>query len=420
MEQQQNSNSRKQAHFNQSWFFRWFVNNKLTVALVNILLTLIVLFLFTKVDGIFAPVGKVINILLPSVLLAGVFYYLMEPTVSFAEHKWHVPRVVSTLVLFVIILALLIWGVLTLIPLIQTQVGQFVAALPGYWTGLEKWVTDLLADSRFHAVTKSVEDAMHNVSSNWITRVQSGAISALQNIGGAVGTITGVVMAIITAPFLLFFMLKSPDAFRDSIVRIAPPRWRDHLSQILTEISQSISNYIRGQLTVAFWVGVMFAIGYTVIGQRYGVTLAILAAILNLIPYLGSFLAMVPSVLVAAMTSPQMIFWVLVVFMVEQTIEQRVVSPLVVGSKMDMHPVTTLMVLLGAGGLYGLPGVLFGIPVYAIIKIIWIRLWHWFTSTSSLYETQTSLPAPAPVVKASPKADEPAAKEPTDKTDPKE
>jgi predicted PurR-regulated permease PerM len=147
------------------------------------------------------------------------------------------------------------------------------------------------------------------------------------------------------------------------------------------------------------------------------VTLAILAAILNLIPYLGSFLAMIPSLLVAAMTSPQMILWVLVVFAIEQTIEQRVVSPLVVGSKMDMHPVTTLLVLLGAGGLYGLPGVLFGIPVYAIIKIIWVRIWHWFVSTSSLYEEQAQLPTPATAPAAAPadKPTSPAPQPPADK-----
>ncbi|MFT9040984.1 AI-2E family transporter [Schleiferilactobacillus harbinensis] len=417
MAAKQSQPNRRFDRFNQSWFFRWFVNNKVTAALINVLLVLIVIFVFTKVSSIFDPVGKVFNILLPPVLLAGVLYYLMEPPVSFMQRKWHIPRVVSTLLLFVVILALVIWGLVSVIPLIQSQITQFLTAFPGYWNGLEKWIGELLQDSRFSQVTQQVENALKNVSSSWMSTVQSAAGATLLNIGGAVGTITSVVMTIVTAPFLLFFMLKDPNGFREAMVRVVPLRWQDHLRHILTEISQSISNYITGQLTVAFWVGVMFAIGYTVIGQRYGVTLAILAAILNLIPYLGSFLAMIPSLLVAAMTSPQMILWVLVVFAIEQTIEQRVVSPLVVGSKMDMHPVTTLLVLLGAGGLYGLPGVLFGIPVYAIIKIIWVRIWHWFVSTSSLYEEQAQLPTPATAPAAAPadKPTPPAPEPPADK-----
>lgn len=388
------STAQRFERFNQSWFFRWFVNNKVTAGLINILLVLIVIFVFTKVSGIFTPLGKVFNILLPPVLLAGVLYYLMEPPVSFMQRKWHIPRVVSTLLFFVLILGLLIWGVVSLIPQIQNQVGQFLAAFPGYWDSTEKWVNSMLQDSRFSQVTAEIEKALKNVSNSWMATAQSIASATLLNVGGAVGTITSVVMTILTAPFLLFFMLKDPAGFQSAIVKVAPPRWQDHLRHILTEISESISNYIRGQLTVAFWVGVMFAIGYTVVGQRYALTLALLAGLLNLIPYLGSFLAMIPSVLVAAMTSPQMILWVLIVFAVEQTVEQRVVSPLVVGSKMDMHPVTTLLVLLGAGGLYGLPGVLFGIPVYAIFKIIWIRIWHWFIQSSPLYAEPAQLPLP--------------------------
>lgn len=120
--------------------------------------------------------------------------------------------------------------------------------------------------------------------------------------------------------------------------------------------------------------------------MKYGLTLGILAGLLNLIPYLGSFLALVPSVVIAAFISPILLIKVLLVFAVEQTLEGRVVSPLVLGSKMSMYPVTTIIVLLASGKLFGLVGVIVGIPVYAIIKILVTHLFEWFKKVSGLYE----------------------------------
>jgi predicted PurR-regulated permease PerM len=130
----------------------------------------------------------------------------------------------------------------------------------------------------------------------------------------------------------------------------------------------------------------MFTIGYWIVGMKYGLTLGILAGLLNLIPYLGSFLALVPSVVIAAFISPILLIKVLLVFAVEQTLEGRVVSPLVLGSKMSMYPVTTIIVLLASGKLFGLVGVIVGIPVYAIIKILVTHLFEWFKKVSGLYE----------------------------------
>src|SRR5699024_10385468 len=155
---------------------------------------------------------------------------------------------------------------------------------------------------------------------------------------------------------------------------------------MLSEISQALSSYITGQLTVAFWVAVMFFVGYLIIGQRYALILGIVAGILNLIPYIGSALALVPSLVIAAFIAPSMVLKVLIVFVVEQTIETRVISPIIVGNKMQMHPVTTILVLLVSAGMYGLVGMVAGIPIFAILKIIFTRFFNWFKRNSSWYD----------------------------------
>lgn len=173
------------------------------------------------------------------------------------------------------------------------------------------------------------------------------------------------------------------------MTKIAPKKLQPSFSSLLSDINGAVASYIRGQITVAFWVGVIFAIGYSVIGLNYGITLAVLAGILNMIPYFGTFIAFIPAIILGLISSPMMLIKVLIVFAIEQTLEGRVISPLVMGNKMNMNPVTTILLLIGASAVAGLWGVIFAIPVYAVIKIIVTRLFNYYRKISNLYDDES-------------------------------
>ncbi len=124
-------------------------------------------------------------------------------------------------------------------------------------------------------------------------------------------------------PFILFYLLKDGKQLAPYFVKFLPTRMQKPTLNVLSEMNSQVSSYIRGQLTVAFAVAIMFMIGFAVIGLEYAVTLGIIAGFLNLIPYLGSFLAMIPAIFLAIVAGPFMIIKVLIVFAVEQTIEGR-------------------------------------------------------------------------------------------------
>lgn len=111
---------------------------------------------------------------------------------------------------------------------------------------------------------------------------------------------------------------------------------------------------------------------------------------MNIIPYLGSILATIPALVVALVDSPSMLIKVIIVFSIEQIIEGRVISPQILGSNLKMHPITIIFVLLTGGKLFGVVGVLFGIPGYAILKIIVVHIFQWYQSYSGLYENEES------------------------------
>ena len=139
-------------------------------------------------------------------------------------------------------------------------------------------------------------------------------------------------------------------------------------------------------MTVAIIVAFMFMILFKIIGLRYGVTLAVVAGVLNLVPYLGSFLAMLPALVLGLIAGPIMLLKVIIVFIVEQTIEGRFVSPLILGSQLSIHPITILFVLLTSGAMFGIWGVLLGIPAYASAKVAITALFKWYKKVSGLYE----------------------------------
>lgn len=202
----------------------------------------------------------------------------------------------------------------------------------------------------------------------------TGTITQLQNLIGIVGH---VVDYISTAPNFLFFMSKDGDKYSPMILQIVHTKLRRSVKTMLHEMNEKVGTYVTGQNSVALCVAVMYLIGVSVIGLRYGLIFGLLACPLNLIPYFGSALAMIPPSNLGALTSPRMILAVIVVFFIEWLIETTLISPLVMGRQLELLPITIVVVLHSAGHLFGLVGDFLGIPGFAVLKIVDSRFFSW-------------------------------------------
>ena len=272
-----------------------------------------------------------------------------------------------------------------MVPIVQRQTTSLVNNWPQYWKDAQSSFNHMLHDPRLNSVRGNINDAIATAQGKLFRTGKDSIDIALANITNAVNVITMIVMTLLTAPFVLFIMLKDGHKLKPYIAHFAPKKFQPSFSSLLHDVNSAISSYIRGQITVAFWVGVMFSIGYSIIGLNYGITLAVLAGFLNLIPYFGTFIAFIPALIIGIMASPIMLLKVIIVFAIEQTIEGRLISPLVMGNKMNMNPVTTILLLIGASAVSGLWGVIFAIPVYAVIKIIITRVFDYYKDVSVLY-----------------------------------
>lgn len=370
-----------------SWFWKWFLNNQVVIALIIVLLLLTITLVFTKVSYLFEPVGQFFAIVGLPLVIAGILFYLMNPIVDYLEKKG-VGRTISIVLLFIAVVGLIIWGLVVIVPEIRQQLRSLIQSLPGYINTLSDKANEIFKDPVFTSFQDQLENSAQKILETITSLTQNISRVTIQGLGSVVSTLATIVIALITAPIILFFLLKDGKNLSPYLISFLPTKMRKPTSKVLTEMNDQLSSYIRGQLTVAFAVAVMFIIGFSIVGLNYGITLGILAGFLNLIPYLGSFVAMIPVVFLALVTGPVMLVKVIIVFIIEQTIEGRIVSPLVLGTQLKIHPVTIMFVLLTAGKIFGIAGVILGIPLYAVVKVIVIHIFEWYKKVSNLYEEE--------------------------------
>ena len=375
----------KEKHFTLSWFFKWFLDNKaVTVFLVALLLGLNI-FILSKISFLFIPVIDFLSVVMLPVILSGLLFYLLNPLVDLME-KYKINRVLAISIIFIIIAILLIIGLAVAIPNLQRQVVIFAQNVPSYLEDADRVINDLVTKRLPDDFRPQLEQVLANFSTQataWASNISSKAVNW---VSALISGTSQVIVALIIMPFMLFYLLRDGKGLRDYITQFLPNKLREPVGKVLSDVNQQLANYVRGQITVAVIVAIMFIIFFKIIGLRYAVALGVTAGILNLVPYLGSFLAMIPALVLGLIAGPVMLLKVIIVFIVEQTIEGRFVSPLILGSQLNIHPITILFVLLTSGSMFGIWGVLLGIPIYASAKVVISAIFDWYKGVSGLYE----------------------------------
>ena len=371
-----------------TWLYHWLIDNRFINFLLGLLLILIVIYMVNKVQFIFDPVVKLFSAVGAPIIVGGIFYYLLNPLVDRAQKRWHWPRWIMITVLFVLLLSIVAGGLAILIPILTKQLSELIDNWPTYWHNINQIVDKILNDPNIRPVQSWIDDQSQALANNLKDFSKNHLSGAVGSVSGVFSHISSFFITLITFPFVLFYLLKDGEKLPHYLAQFVPNSKKKPFVLVLREINGQVSNYVRGQLIVAFAVAVMFSVGYMIIGMPYGIGIGVAAGFLNLIPFLGSFLAMVPAVVVAIFISPIMLLKVLIVFMIEQTLEGKVISPKVLGDSLKIHPLTVIVVLLSAGNIFGLAGVIFGIPGYAVLKVLIVHIYDYWKSNSMLFSKE--------------------------------
>ena len=310
------------------------------------------------------------DVLLPFVL-GGAIAYLLNPIVEFLIRKG-VRRQSAVLCILGLFFAGVVSILLAVSPVIFREAGGFIAAVPTYIEKLR-----LLAESRLNWLQSHMGD---DVTDQIQTALQENVGKALTVGKGIIGGITTgskafidfITTVIITPIAAFFFMREWPHvvAWAEGLIP------RQHLSTVhmlLRRIDGKISGFVRGQTSVCAALGTGYAIALSVAGLQYGFVIGLATGLLSFIPFVGSTLGLVTSVMVAYFqTSGDWSFVGIVaaIFFAGQFIEGNFITPKVMGDSVGLHPLWIIFALMAGGSLMGIVGMFLAVPVAASVGVL--------------------------------------------------
>ncbi|KNH15677.1 membrane protein [Priestia megaterium] len=366
-------------------FFREkILNNKFVVYTIIIFILSMTIFSLSKIGFILIPISIFIKTIALPIILAGICFYLFNPLVDFLERKG-VKRIISILVLYIVIIGALAIIISSVIPPLKNQVDRLIDNIPELTHDVQHAVTNLSNNQYVEQGLQSANTDLDKISkdaSKHLSKYVSGFSSGIVNF---VGTITEIILSVAVLPFILFYLLKDGKNLPNYIVKLLPNRSRSEAKFILADMNHALSAYIRGQIFVAICIGVLLFIGYLIIGLDYALLLAIIAMVTNVVPYLGPIIAIIPAIIIAFITSPFMLVKLAIVWAVVQLLEGKVISPQIMGRSLDIHPITVIFVILTAGNLFGIIGIILAVPGYAVLKVIITHIYQFIRLNSTMY-----------------------------------
>lgn len=349
-----------------------------------VILLCIAVLLLQQVSFLFHPIAVVIRTTLPPAIFALILYYVLDPLVDFLEAKG-LRRTLSLAIVYLAVIGLLVLGSFQLFPMIQQQTLDLFQQLPklfnDFQAGLQNFMDQTPFAESFDSAIKSVDtitdDLSNFVNENW----QDG----LKGLGNVFSAVSSIGVTLFVGPLMAFFLIKNPQAFYHRLMDLIPPKFRRHTHELLKVADAQIGAYLKGQVIASLILGAGYWVLFMLIGLKYATVIALAAGLLNIIPYVGAFIAFLPGLFVAFQDSSFMVIKFVAAWFIWQLIHGDLVVPRVMGDRMKIHPITILVVLLVMGDLLGFVGVIFGIPIYALVKMLVIFAFRKFKQRYNHY-----------------------------------
>jgi predicted PurR-regulated permease PerM len=310
------------------------------------------------------------DILLPFVAGMALAYFL-DPVADRLQ-RLGLSRVMATVVILVCFIVVLTLALVVLIPVLASQMADFAVKVPGYIERLQQLVTKFnpqWLEQRFGVDAAELREGLSSLLSTGF----GFASTVFQSVWSSGVALFSIASLFIITPVVAFYMLLDWDRMVSVVDSWVP---RDHVEtvrRIAIDINTATAGFVRGQGTLCLVLGVLYAIGLTIVGLNFGILIGMFAGLISFIPYVGSLVGLVLSIGVAFVQ-----FWpdwpwvvaVACVFFVGQFIEGNILQPRLVGKSVGLHPVWLMFALFAFGALFGFVGLLIAVPAAAAIAVL--------------------------------------------------
>ncbi len=335
------------------WINKYFSNEEAVYLVFLLVAGFLLLFLL---GGVLAPV-----------LTGIVIAFLLQGTVKQLV-AWRVPKAAAVYTTFLLFIGGFTGAALFVVPLVWRQLRALVEALPGVLGRLREAARDL-AEAFPDLLTEAQITIWFDGVAGQLANISGNMLEALVN---NLSSIVGVVIYLVLVPISVFFFLKDHRIITSWLVGALPEK-RPLLNSVGGEMNQQLANYVRGKFIEILIVGFVTFVVFSLLGMNYAALLGVVVGVSVLIPFVGAAVVTIP-VALAGMTQfgwSWELAYVMSAYGIIQALDGNVLVPVLFSEAVDLHPITIIIAVLAFGGLWGIWGVFFAIPLATLLKAIY-------------------------------------------------
>ena len=318
---------------------------------------------------------KVHSILWPF-FLGGVMAYALEPVVAILGRTRMGRRPSVILVISGFLGALTILGV-TVIPVLADEISRLASLVPLWIYRLQVAIPGWLEAVEGIDIPRDVERSVTVTIFRMSLSARDALVDFATSAPGGIVRFAGGVISLLVAPLVAVFLMWDGPRLAEAFWGVVPGTIRPKCREIIGELDVVLSGFIRGYLLVALLVAFVSGTFMAILGIRFYWLLGVTAGLTNLIPYFGPFIGAIPALIIAAFDSSTMVLWVAGAYILIQQIESLLLAPRIIGSRTGLHPLEVVFSVTAGGALAGIAGMILGVPVLAIIRVLLRHIIRW-------------------------------------------
>jgi predicted PurR-regulated permease PerM len=305
--------------------------------------------------------------------------YLGDPLTDRLE-RYRLSRTLAVTVVFLTMTLVFVLILLWLIPQMERQLESFIDSLPAYAQFLNETAIPWL-NRRFDLDIKpfDTQSIVDMFKSHWQT-AGGAAKSLLSSLSHSGGVVLGWLMNLLLIPVVTFYLLRDWDILISRLHALVPRRIAPTVAKLTSEFDTVLSAFLRGQFYVMLALGGIYSVGLGLIGLDFALLIGMTSGLLSFVPYLGTAVGIFSASLAALLQFQDALhlIWVLAVFSVGQMLEGMVLTPLLVGDKIGLHPVAVIFAIMVGGQLFGFMGILLALPVASMVMVMLRHAHEWY------------------------------------------
>ncbi len=335
----------------------------------KVVLGIITVFLLSALILFFYTFRRELGKIITPIIMAIIIAYLVSPVAGAMERK-KVPKPAAIIFIYLLFVLAAITAVIFIMPELIKNIKDLMGTIPEITEGYRDLFNSVSSFIRSSGWPEDVKSAIFSEVQNSVLMAQNYVADRLKDLlAGFVETV-GIFLDVILSMVIAYYFIKDAEGFKAGALSLLPRRWRNAMVDTAREINLILSSFIQGQLLVAVIIGILETIGLLIVNVKYAMVLGFIGGLANIIPYFGPFIGAVPAVAIAFMESPVKALWTAVVFTIIQQIDNSFISPKIIEGRLGLHPVSTIVAVLAGAQFFGIAGMLFAVPVTAIIKVI--------------------------------------------------